>query len=51
MIVNYIVDICKYLDGTLINKLVDILADGFKRSSNFMHACPHYVSGVALERS
>lgn len=46
MIVNYFVDICKYWDGSLANKVLDIISEDLKRSSNFMHSCPQPVSIV-----
>lgn len=44
MVVNYTMDICKYLDGSLSNKILDIFAKDLKKYSNFIRPCPHSVS-------
>lgn len=44
MVVNYHIDICKWVDGSLLNKVLDILSDDMKKASNFMQRCPQYVS-------
>lgn len=48
MIVNFFVDVCKYMDGSLMNKFLDILAQDLKKASNIMHPCPYDVSHAVL---
>jgi len=43
-LVNYHVDLCEYLNGSMINKAIDVLADGLRKQSSVLRPCPHYVS-------
>lgn len=43
MLINYHIDICKWMDGSLLNKVMDILIDDMKKS-NFYNKCPQSVS-------
>lgn len=51
MIINYHINLCKWLDGTMENKFLDILLDDLKKAANFIHSCPHAVSIAIVYQS
>lgn len=50
MIVNYVVDICRFMDGKLGNKFMDFLEGDLKKFSNIIHPCPYVVSVKLMKR-
>lgn len=47
MVVNYHIDMCKWLDDTMENKIMDVLLQDLKKA-NFINRCPHRVTTVGF---
>lgn len=44
MVINFHIDVCMWINGTLSNKFVDILRSDLNKYGNSIMACPQYVS-------
>lgn len=44
MVINFHVDSCKWVEGTLANKFMDILKDDMLKYGNSFTPCPQHVS-------
>lgn len=49
VVINFHVDSCKWVDGTLVNKLMDIIKDDMLKYGNTFTPCPQHVSYQCFE--